>query len=435
MKRFSCVIFALWLVCSSLIQAAASEVPEVESKYVYVYNLDENRILYEKDAHKKMYPASMTKMMTVLVALDQLKDKDMEEVITFTPEMLKGLSEEGASVVGYSIGNQARIIDLLYGILLPSGADASRAIAIHLTGSEKAFVDKMNEKAKELKLENTHFVNTSGLHNDDHYSTAADMAKILETGLKNASFEKIFTSESYEIGTAVDDTKVTLKPDLSLEGTTLYSTKLTLMKRAGLSKDIIKGSKTGYTLEGGLCMASIADHDNAHYLIITGQAGSDAATAQNMKDAYTLYDYLFQNYERKLIYPKDKVISKADLIYGKEDSVGIKPLDDIYLLVEKDNSDYKSSFQQSVTKAPVAKGEVIGDMSITYQGEERQKFNVVATKEVSWSLVAFLSFYLFDRFLILPLILIIAIVIILMIRRRNIRRLQRRRAARMMRNR
>lgn len=407
MKKIGCFIFTLLLICGSLLPVSASEFPKVKSKYVYVYNLDENRVLYEKNSHKKMYPASMTKMMTVLTALDEIKD--MDEVIVFTPEMLEGLSEEGASVVGYQVGNEARVIDLLYGILLPSGADASRAIAIHLYGSEEAFVKKMNEKAKALNLENTHFMNTSGLHDKDHYSTAADMAKILETGLKNTTFKKIFTTESYVIGSNKKDNTLAT----SLEGTTLESTKLNLMRNAGIEKDIIKGSKTGYTLEGGLCMASIADHDKAHYLIVTGNAGTDAGSAQNMKDAYTLYNYLFKNYERKLIYPKHKDIAEADLRFGESDKVAIQSKNDIYLLMEKGDTEFKADFAQSIDKAPIEKGEIIGTMEITYQDDVRLSFDVIASQQVDWSIIAFLSFFLFDCFLIIPLAIIIAILIML----------------------
>lgn len=405
MKRLGCFFMVFYLLCGNMVSVAASEVPAVESQYVYVLNLDEDRVLYEKAAHEKMYPASMTKMMTVLVALEHTQD--LEEIVVFDKEMLDGLYEAGASVVGYKAGDQARIIDLLYGTLLPSGADAGRALAFHIAGSEESFVELMNEKAKQLQLENTHFVNTSGLHDDAHYSTASDMAMILKEGLKNKTFETIFTSDSYVIGSVIDTTATLVTDSIALQGTTIYSTKVMMLQRAGLQEDIIQGSKTGFTLEGGLCMASIAEHENAHYLLITGQAGDDVATAQHMKDAYAIYQYLFDTYERVLLYAKDEAIQTIDIRYGSEKTVEIKPSKDIYALVEKADPQVETQLHQSVMKAAISKDQNIGTMQVLYHGEERFSFDVFAAAEVNWSLGTFLSYFLFEKYLLIPLILVL----------------------------
>lgn len=416
MKRLGCFFISIWFLCGSILPVSANEFPNVKSVYVYVMNLDEDRMLYEKAAHEKMYPASMTKMMTVLVALEHIED--MEEIVVFQEEMLEGLKEEGASVVGYKTGNQARIIDLLYGIILPSGADASRAIAFHIAGSEEAFVDLMNEKAEELQLENTHFMNTSGLHNDEHYSTAFDMAVILKEGLKNETFHRIFTSDSYVIGSGLDTKESTLIPMISLQGTTIYSTKAMMLDKAGFKEDIITGSKTGFTLEGGLCMASIAEHENAHYLLITGQAGTDVSTAQHIKDAYAIYSYLFSTYERKLLYAKDEFLQEVNIRFGAKKSVGVKAVEDVYALVKKENPQVETKLLQTNIDAPIDVDEPIGAMQVLYQGEERFAFNVAADAKVTWSFPACLSYYLFERYLFLPLVFMLS-VLLLWRRKRN----------------
>lgn len=416
MKSLSCFFMGICLLASSMLSTQAKQFPQVESEYVYVMNIDEHQVLYEKAAHEKMYPASMTKMMTVLVALEHIDD--MNAIVVFEKDMLDGLDEAGASVVGYRIHDQARVIDLLYGIMLASGADASRAIAYHIAGSEEAFVSLMNKKADQLELENTKFMNTSGLHDDAHYSTAADMARILQEGLKNEAFSQIFTSDSYEIGSNQDQTQ-TLMPMISLQGTSIYSTKLIMQERAGVSKDIIKGSKTGFTLEGGLCMASIAEHENAQYLLITGQAGTDINSAQHMKDAYTIYQYLFDTYERKLLYQKDETIQAVNILHGSENQVGIKPTEDIYVLVEKDAPNVEIDVIQTRTNAKIEANEWMGKIDIITQGEKRLSYDVYADADVSWSLFAWVTYYLFDCYLFLPVILVLCILFIFFRKRKS----------------
>lgn len=410
MKRLGCFFISLLLLWSDFLPVTASEFPEVESNYVYALNLDEDRVLYEKAAHEKMYPASLTKMMSVLVALEHIED--MDEVIVFNEEMLQGLKEESASVVGYQAGDQARIIDLLYGIILPSGADASRAIAFHIAGSEEAFVDLMNEKTEELQLENTHFMNSSGLHDDEHYSTAFDMAVILKEGLKNETFQRIFTSDSYVIGSGLEPNASTLAPIIAKQGTTIFSTKAMMLDKAGIEEDIITGSKTGFTLEGGLCMASISKHENAHYLLITGQAGTDVSTAQQIKDAYAIYSYLFSTYERKLLYAKDELLQEVDIRFGAKKRVGIKPVEDVYALVEKEHPQVETKLVPTEIRAPIDADESIATMQVLYQGEERFTFSVVADAKVTWSFPACLSYYLFERYLFLPLVFMVCLLLL-----------------------
>lgn len=191
MKKFHKIIISICFMSFLMIQAppqisAKEEELQVESKYVTIYSLNEHSAIYEQKAHEQMYPASLTKIMTTLVALEHIDDLHKE--IVLGKDIFEGLEKEGASVAGYNIDDKAQLIDLLYGTMLPSGADAARAVAKHVAGSEEGFVKLMNEKAAELKLEHTHFMNTTGLHHDNHYSTTADMAKILETALKNKTF-------------------------------------------------------------------------------------------------------------------------------------------------------------------------------------------------------------------------------------------------------
>ncbi len=227
--------------------------------------------------------------MTSLVALDLITDLDDEVVLT--SKDFKGLREANASVAGFFIGEKVTYRDLLYGLLLPSGADAALAPANHLVGSEAAFVDKMNEKAKSLNLEHTHFINTTGLDSDGHYSSVEDIAIILKEALKNPKFEKVFTSKKY----ITSNSRHTFKSTLSKTAATYK-----------LDVSYILGSKTGYTYDAGLCLASIAKHNEETYLLVTANADYKAHKPYHIMDTDKLYKFFFENYEYKTLLEKDQ---------------------------------------------------------------------------------------------------------------------------------
>lgn len=278
------LFFFFLLVCY---QVSVFAIPKVESPYIYFYHLDRGEVLYEQDSKEEIAVASLTKIMTSLVALDLITDLDAEVILT--SKDFKGLKEANASVAGFFVGEKVTYRDLLYGLLLPSGADAALALANHLVGSEDAFVDKMNEKAKNLNLEHTHFINTTGLDSDGHYSSVEDIAIILKEALKNQEFEKIFTTKKY----VTSNSRHTFKSTLSKTATTYK-----------LDVSYILGSKAGYTYDAGLCLASIAKHNGETYLLVTANADYKAHKPYHIMDADKLYKFFFENYEYKTLLEK-----------------------------------------------------------------------------------------------------------------------------------
>ena len=154
---------------------------EINSEHAILYNMNEDMVLYEKDADTRTYIASLTKIMTTIVAIENIDN--MNEYVTIPYEALDGLIEANASVAGFRLGQKVTYKDLLYGILLPSGADATKTVAYYIAGSEDNFVDLMNKKALDLGLTNTHFGTTSRLDTDNHYSTVGAMSIILQYAL------------------------------------------------------------------------------------------------------------------------------------------------------------------------------------------------------------------------------------------------------------
>lgn len=168
---------------------------EIKSESAILYNLNENKVIYELYPDKKVSIASMTKIMTAIVALENIDSLDEEVVMT--SDMFKTLKEQNASVAGFYIGEKVTYRDLLYGLMLPSGADAAQALAIKTSGGVDNFVNKMNQKAKALGLKNTNFANPTGLDDPKNYSTTRDVAIILKYALNNEDFKEVFNADKY----------------------------------------------------------------------------------------------------------------------------------------------------------------------------------------------------------------------------------------------
>lgn len=276
---------------------------DINSKYVYFYNIDRDNVIYELNSTDEISIASMTKIMTAIVAIESIDDLDA--TVTLTSNDFKGLKEANASTAGFKKGEVVTYRDLLYGLMLPSGADAALALSNNIAGSEKKYVELMNQKAEELNLENTHFSNTTGLDAKDHYSSVYDVSIILKYALNNEEFKEIFTTKKY----------VTSNKRMTFEST-LYS----MSKRNKLDTEYILGSKSGYTYDAGLCLASIAEYNGEVYLLVTAGADYKNKKPYHILDSNEIYQYYFNNYSYKTVMKKGDSI----LTLTKEDGSSIE---------------------------------------------------------------------------------------------------------------
>lgn len=235
-------------------------------------------VLLDKGSTEQIYPASMTKIMTAIVILEKIPD--LQVSVRLSEEMFDELYRQEASMAGFLPGETVTARDLLYGVLLPSGAECCTGLADYVAGSEEAFAELMNQKAAELGMTGTHFVNASGLHDPDHYTTAADIEKLLEYALQNDTFREIASS-------AYHSTETT---DLHPDGITFYSTLFGSMTEEIRDSGLIQGGKTGYTEEAGLCLASFAEINGETFLLVTAGAQGNHETEQfHILDAYAVY--------------------------------------------------------------------------------------------------------------------------------------------------
>ncbi|NLK70438.1 MAG: D-alanyl-D-alanine carboxypeptidase [Clostridiales bacterium] len=252
---------------------------EVFSKNAVLIDLSTNQILADKNSNERIYPASLTKIMTVIVGLEMAEN--LQDAYMIPEDIFGYLFEADASTAGFQPNEEVKIIDLMYGAMLPSGADATIAIARCISGSEEAFVEKMNEKLIELGIDGTtHFTNTSGLHDDNHYSTVADIAVIFNYALKNPTFRQILLTRTYT------SSPTNINPD----GVTMTSTMFNRISGNEVEGVTILGGKTGFTDQAGLCLASIANKNGKEYMLVTANASVDCGVySANTVDAITVY--------------------------------------------------------------------------------------------------------------------------------------------------
>lgn len=253
----------------------------LNSPQAILVRLSDRGILYQQNEDERTYPASLTKIMTALVAIENIDAP--KETITLPESIFGALYAENASMAGFQPGEKVRVVDLLYGSMLPSGAEASIGLAIAVAGSEAAFVEMMNERARELNMTGTHYANATGLHDAAHYTTVKDTAILLAYALKNKTFRNAFTADRY----------LTQPTNLHKDGITVRSTLFSRLDTRSFSGGAILGGKTGYTSAAGQCLASLAEKNGEEYIFVTtGAEKDDTGTQYNIRDAVYAYENL-----------------------------------------------------------------------------------------------------------------------------------------------
>ena len=252
---------------------------ELYSSSAVLVDVQSGTVLAEKGMDEKIYPASMTKVMTLLVAAENLPDLDA--TFTMTQAIIDPLYLAGASMAGYVNGETVTMRDLLYGAVVPSGAEATEALAQAVAGSEEAFVAMMNEKAAALGLANTHFMNTSGLHDENHYSTVREIALILQAALENETCAEILSAENYRAS------ETEQHPDgLAMTNKFLYR----VHHEYALNGAEITAAKTGYTAEAMNCCASAGTTpDGRSVICVTANAWTGEFCIEDHIALYTKY--------------------------------------------------------------------------------------------------------------------------------------------------
>lgn len=408
---------------------------DVDAEAVYFINLDTGKVIYEKDADKKVYPASTTKIMTALLALENIPDLDTPQ-IELKLYIQNALSGTGASLAGILRGETFTPRELLYAALLPSGNEAAMMLGDYVgDGSLDYFAEMMNEKAAELGAVNTHFVNASGMHDDDHYTTAYDMYLITMAALENETFREIVSTNYYYAGEDQNGNPLHWNTTnfLISPGSTYYYPYAT-------------GVKTGTTDEAGRCLVSTSEKDGYHYLMVMMGApqydSNGEKLEENMvfKQTIELYDWAFSSFSNKTLIEKDVGVGEVPLklARGGKDYLLIKSGEVFTDLLPNEIEASSITMEldlPAVVNAPIKEGEQVGTIRLMLAGEEIGSVPAVAAEDVDASLIAtlidqfkrlFRSFL--AKFIVVFVILsIIAYITITVLRGRNKNRYYRRR--------
>lgn len=394
MKKIVKYLIILFTFVFCIDNVSAEEVIDVSSKNVILYNLNEDKVLYEKDADNSVNIASLTKIMTAIVAIENIDNYDEKVLVTY--DMLKDVTYD-LSVAGFKKGETLTYNDLLYGTLLKSGADATNILAISISGSIDNFVKLMNDKAKKLGMNNTNFSNTIGIEGLNHYSSARDIATLLKYCLNNEKFIEVFKSKNYVSTNGEHDmngplSKITDKEEFNLT--------------------YIKGAKTGYTSKAGLCLASIATYNDVDYLLVTIGADYENKT-EHIDDTKEIYEYFFNNYEYKEILSKGDNIVKLKTIYGKEYDVVSDEDYEFYLKKSIDKSDLVYEYKgETLLGKNVSKNDKIGSYYVKYKDEVLYVKSITSPVTVKFDILFFLK----QNILLVTVFVILIILSIMTIR-------------------
>ena len=429
MKRLTAFAFSVILICVSFFSVSAVDYNcnvDTVSKAVYLENLNNKTVVYEKNSDQQMYPASTTKIMTYIITADNVDDID-NTYVTIKEDVISGIDPE-STVMGLSshIGEKVSVKDLLYGLMLPSGNDAALVLADYVGNGIPGFVDMMNAKANELGCKNTHFANPHGLYDPEHYSTAYDMALIAKHAMNIPEFMEIsntvyYTPKGFE---ELHNTNYMLDPEA--EGGRYYY-------------EYTRGIKTGYHDQAGKCLVTSSDKSGDKYLCIC--LGADFSYDEDvnyaMLDTAGLYKWAYDSLGIQTIYSTTDSLDSVDVKYVRNGkTLSAVPEKDISAFLPKnyDKSKLKvDAICPEQVDAPVAKGDVLGTVSVKYDDLDLGTVNLVSPEDVERDispLEVFIKEHTVLFVIIAAAIVLLIILIIVLIAKRSARRRRRAREAR-----
>lgn len=352
---------------------------------------DTGKILYEKSAYEKRAPASTTKIMTALLALEHCKTTD---VATVTSEAITSVPS-GYSTDLLKMGEELTIKDLLYALLLPSSNEAANVLAIHIAGSIDSFASMMNTKAMDLGCKNTHFVNPNGVHDDNHYSTAYDLSLIAKEAMKNDIFRQIVSTASYTLPNSNKYSRI---------DRTLITTNDLIKKQSNNYYEYAIGIKTGFTTPAKNCLVSSATKDGKTLIAVVLRSNTDN---NRYNDTKTLFNYGFDNFSKKDIVKSGSTIKTIDVKNATSATKNLNLVAETGINTMVTNDKLNDTIEPQINlnehlQAPIKKDSIVGTATYTIDNI-KYTINLKAGNEVKKSY----TLYLVIAIAIIALLLII----------------------------
>lgn len=411
--------------------AAYNSELDFEAEVVYMENLDQNYVIFNKNSTKRVPIASLTKIITCMVVLEECKD--LEEEVAASASALAKLRGTNSSTAGTKAGEILTVRQLLNLMMVRSANEAALILAEHFGGGDiSAFVAKMNEFAERLGCENTHFVNPHGLDAENHYSTAEDLAVIIKYCLQNDTFREIVAQPEY-----------TIEATNKRKETRYINTNNLLNVNSSFYYEPCKGIKTGSTTQAGYCLASYATKNGYTYLCIIMNAPNRPLTEESkvsinfaFKESKMAYEWVFSNIKLKTIASTTDVVDVVDIALAKKtDHIRLVPANDVSALMPANIDSSQLEIKtvpgsvKADLKAPVKAGTVLGKAEIRYAGDVIETVDLVAGEDVERSLFATIKYGIKSfltskimRFVYIGIAVIILLIILLRYYNKNIRK-------------
>ncbi|MDO4982571.1 MAG: D-alanyl-D-alanine carboxypeptidase family protein [Eubacteriales bacterium] len=434
--RFFPLTLLLCLILSCITPAAfALDDPELPAEAVLLADLDTGEILYEKNMDERRSPASLTKIMTGLLAVEALDAGQctMDDMVTAGQDCLTGLAED-SSTAGIVPGETMSFRDLFYCAMLHSANETCNVIGTYLAGSIDAFVERMNERAMELGCTDTHFLDTNGLSNEGHYTTAHDLYLITREAIKHPEFMTAVNTVYYDTAaTNVSAPRSMYNSNALLTTGGYYGDKYLYDGAAGV--------KTGYTRAAGYCLVSTAQRNSINAIAIVmgckGQLNSDAnwdGRFYNFDASITLYEWLFDNFSYRTILESATFGEKVHVDLAAGDGMTtLRPQGDVTVLLPNDVTD--DDIETNVTVfdeklvAPIKAGTVLGEVRVSADGRDYGTIKLVNNLDIEMSRIEYIKLCVRNFFaqtwvkvIIVIIILILAAYFVLVAQYRRLRR-------------
>ncbi len=377
----------------------------IDAKASILVNAETGEIIEAKNEKEKEYPASTTKMMTALLALENCQ---LSDIVTIQQEDIAAAGA-GASNAGLKAGEQVTVENLLYCLMLPSAFEAANALARTAGGSVDNFVKMMNDRASELGCVNTHFVNPTGMHDTDHYSCAYDLYLIAREAMKNSTFQTI-------VNTAQKKLPATNKNPERI----IYTTnELIRSSYSSIYYDNCYGIKTGHTTPAGYCLVSYAKQgDYSYYSVVLG-AKAGTQYAGSFTETKRLFEWAFDNFRMRTATEGGSAVTECPVRLGKGvDHVTLVTAQDVSVLLPKgaDTSDLETTLDVSESyDAPIAQGQKLGTVTYSYNGTACATADLIALSEVQRSPILFALDQISKFLHWLPIRILVTIAVILFV--------------------
>ncbi len=381
-KKIFSFIFSFLLILSLTVSVSAYEPTsfEVDAKSAMLVSLDTGEVLYSKNENAKVYPASITKIMTVTLMLES-ELYNPEGTVAMTESALDRISGTGSVVSWYKAGDQINQLDLVYLVLMSSCGDCAYLAAEYYGGTVNNFINMMNMKAEELGLSGTHYGNPVGLHDDETYTTAADTYTLTRYALKNETFKKVCETTRYTIeATATEPSHTLSTTNFLQDNTTNYYYMYA------------KGVKTGFTNEAGRCLVSTATYNGYNYMCLVFGCTANEGKRYEFIDSKNLYKWAFTTFEFKEIAKSEEPIYEMKVALSMDtDFVPLYIENGFISVMPKDADESTISIVPKLSgesvDAPVKKGQKLGTADIIYAEKVIGTVNLVAGEDIERSLL------------------------------------------------